>query len=80
VALQDSAGKCDAEANRGKSQGRGTPTMIRPGRPIRIMVGVPLAGTLADDGMTSVIARCGSPADAGSSMNVHHSRPTPGRP
>ena len=39
-------GEGDAEANRRESQGASpAPTMTRLCRPIRIMVGVPLAGT-----------------------------------
>jgi hypothetical protein len=43
----DCVGECDSEANRRKTQGRGTPTMTRLDRAVRVMVGVPLAGTLA---------------------------------
>src|SRR6266699_2799911 len=52
----DIAGECDAEANRRARPGASpAPTMTRLGRPIRIMVGVPLAGTLARDCIPHVI-------------------------
>ncbi len=45
--IKASAGECDAEAYRGKTRAGASPapTMTRLGWPIRIMVGVPLAGT-----------------------------------